>query len=104
MDRVNLVAKEQNLSLWNVISASKEFGFSGAVANKLSQFVVMIKSFGTQVEAKDAYELTLEIAKASGVMKTNWLNKVIKHKDESGFVQDKSFFEKLKQETELAIK
>lgn len=36
-------------------------------------------------------------------MKTNWLNKVIEHKDESGFVQDKSFFEKLKQETEVAI-
>lgn len=42
--------------------------------------------------------------KASGTMKSNWLNKVIKHKDESGFVQDKSFFEKLKLETEEAFK
>jgi DNA helicase-2/ATP-dependent DNA helicase PcrA len=69
MDKINLIAKEQNISLWQVVDAAQTFGFSGAVANKLSQFATMIKSFGALANTKDAYEVALEIAKASGIMK-----------------------------------
>lgn len=77
MDKVVLISREQDISLWQVVSASKEFGFSGAVANKLSQFVTMIKSFSVNAEVKDAYELTLDIAKASGIMKKLYEDKSV---------------------------
>ena len=69
MEKINLIAREQDISLWQVVDAAQAFGFSGAVANKLSQFATMIKSFGALANTKDAYEVALEIAKASGIMK-----------------------------------
>ncbi|MFY0672644.1 MAG: UvrD-helicase domain-containing protein [Bacteroidia bacterium] len=77
MEKINLIAKEQDLSLWQVVDAAQTFGFSGAVANKLSQFATMIKSFGTLANTKDAYEVALEIAKASGIMKKLFEDKTV---------------------------
>ncbi|MGB0431879.1 MAG: ATP-dependent helicase, partial [Bacteroidia bacterium] len=77
MEKIAALAKEQDISLWEVVCAAQTFGFAGAVAKKLGQFATMIKSFTTIVNNKDAYEVALEITKASGLMKKLYEDKTV---------------------------
>ena len=77
MDKALLVSKEANIALWQVIAHARDYGFSNLVANKMDGFVTMIKSFAAMVSEKDAYSVALEIAKASGIMKTLFEDKSV---------------------------
>lgn len=77
MDGVNILSRESGQSIWQILENIKELGFSGAVCNKVDGFVQMIKSFNTNMAEKNAYEMVLEISKASGIMKKLFEDKSI---------------------------
>lgn len=77
MDKALAISKEADLSLWQIISSARDFGFSNLVGSKMDGFVTMIKSFAAMVSEKDAYSVALEVAKASGIMKTLFEDKSV---------------------------
>ena len=64
-------ANEKNVSLWDVVNEPDQFGFvvnSGTRA-KLDLFCSMIQNYNSRVNKSNAYELALEIAKNTGLLR-----------------------------------
>ena len=61
LDRIIISAHEQDKTLWEVIE-------HGSNNNKIDQFVLMIKSFQTQLNTKNAYDVAFTIGKNSGLV------------------------------------
>jgi len=70
MERVIVLASENEVALWDIVSNAHRFPILGAAANKLVNFATMIKSFATQLTTKDAYEVAAEIARSTQILKT----------------------------------
>ncbi|GHS86001.1 DNA helicase [Bacteroidia bacterium] len=70
IDRLRILADEHQTSIWNVLNTpailAKSDLKSNAV-NKLSDFVVMIKSLNIQVATTDAFDLATQILNNSGL-------------------------------------
>lgn len=70
MEKVAVLANQNNLSLWDIIEEAHEYEFLGRASGKLRDFAIMIKSYATELESKDAYELASHIAKSTGLLKS----------------------------------
>jgi len=70
MEKVTVLANEHNKSLWEVIEEAPHYELLGRASTKLRDFSTMIKSYATELEKKDAYELASHIAKSTGLLKT----------------------------------
>ena len=70
LDKIIFSAKENDKSLWEVLTNPTQFQIkiSSAVKNKIDHFANMIRAFGKEVAEKDAYSLAEDIAKASGIL------------------------------------
>ena len=66
---LNIYANSKNLSFWNVISAidEHELNINKGTKKKLKEFALMINSFIVSAKQKDAYTVSEEIAKQSGI-------------------------------------
>ncbi len=93
-DKITVLASEQNITFWEVLERIREFGFTGRTANSVEGFVMMIKSFRTQLEKKNAYDVAEEVGKATGIVKELY---------KEGTVEDLSRYENV-QELLNAIK
>lgn len=71
LEKIIVKAAELNKSLWEILENHEHFqlNFNQGTASKLSAFVIMIKSFSTQLKNKNAYELGKHIASSSGLLK-----------------------------------
>lgn len=63
--------------VWGVIQKPKALGLASASANKVSGFTDMISAFQASVEKKNAYDMAMEIARGSGMMKTLFEDKSV---------------------------
>lgn len=70
LERMTVIASENKLSYWEVISRAREFPDLQSAAKKLTDFVTMIRSFATMLETRDAYDLASFIAKSTQMLKT----------------------------------
>lgn len=70
LDRIQLLAAEQGVSWWEIISNLEFFAELKSAASKLDDFTVMIRSFATMLEKQDAYELAMHIARSTGILKS----------------------------------
>ena len=63
-------ANEADVSLWDVIDNPDQFGFSvnSGTKNKLELFCSMIKNYHSRIDKLNAYELSLELAKNTGLI------------------------------------
>ena len=71
INKALVCANEKNVSLWDVINEPDQFGFvvnSGTRA-KLDLFCSMIQNYNSRVNKSNAYELALEIAKNTGLIR-----------------------------------
>lgn len=77
MDKVMIQANEKGVSLWDVIDNPKENGLdvSASVIAKLDEFTTMIRAFRAQLESKEAYDLALEIATKSDLIRDLYSDK-----------------------------
>tara|TARA_Y100000766_G_scaffold198582_1_gene170867 strand:+ start:1225 stop:3492 length:2268 start_codon:yes stop_codon:yes gene_type:complete len=71
INKALVCANEKNVSLWDVVNEPDQFGFvvnSGTRA-KLDLFCSMIQNYNSRVNKSNAYELALEIAKNTGLIR-----------------------------------
>ena len=66
---LNIYANSKNISFWNVISEidEHELNINKGTQKKLKEFALMINSFILSAKQKDAYTVSEEIAKQSGI-------------------------------------
>jgi DNA helicase-2/ATP-dependent DNA helicase PcrA len=70
MERVAVLAAENDVSQWEVVSNAAKFPQLKAAGRKLNDFGTMIKSFATMLESKDAYEIAMQIARSTQLLKS----------------------------------
>ena len=76
VEKMMVAAYEHDIPLWDVIQNATSF-LGGRAANSVDDFCTMIKSFGIEVERKDAFESASSIAKQSGLLKDLYEDKTI---------------------------
>jgi DNA helicase-2/ATP-dependent DNA helicase PcrA len=69
IDKAVLAANEQNISMWEVLVRAREFGFRASTLEAIENFVIMIKSFATMLQSKNAYEVAAYIGKQTSFVK-----------------------------------
>lgn len=77
LDKLDIAAAEHGISIFTVCENLREFnlGINAGTANKINDFVVMVKNFGLQVPLKDAFELGNNIAINTGILKDLYSDK-----------------------------
>lgn len=77
LEKITLKASETQSSLWDVIvdPVKMDLKISGAIANKLGDFVTMIQSFNALLEKQNAHQLGEHIAKSTGILKDLYADK-----------------------------
>ena len=69
IQKLLITANDHNISIWEVISEIEEYNIkvNSGTKTKLESYVTLIKSFRSQSEEKDAYDLAEHITKSSGL-------------------------------------
>lgn len=77
LEKLTVAASENNTSIWKIIEDPNGFQLEQppATFNKLSDFMMMIKSFEVQLNTQNAYELGNHIATSSGLMRELYTDK-----------------------------
>ncbi len=76
MDKISLLANEQNKSIWEIIN-SHELNKVGSSGNKVHEFVLLLKSFASELTRKSAYDVAYRVAKESGLLKDLYEDKTV---------------------------
>lgn len=69
IDRLFLYAGQNDLPLWKIVENVREFPELKSASAKITDFGIMIKSFGAMRKTHNAYELAAYMAKATGLLK-----------------------------------
>ncbi len=69
IDRAVLAANTNNISMWEVLENAQQFGFKGATTEAISNFVMMMKSFSSMLNDKNAYEVAMHVGKQTNIVK-----------------------------------
>ncbi len=71
INKAIICANERDVSLWAVLKDPDLFGFevNSGTRSKLDQFTSMILNYNSRLNKSDAYELALEIAKNTGLIR-----------------------------------
>ncbi len=77
MDKIGIAANNNQTSIWDVITHLNQFntGINAGAQNKIGGFLEMMKSFHSQLNSKNAFELGNEIASTSGILKDLYSDK-----------------------------
>lgn len=67
-EKIVVVADQNSISPWDVVSNIKPFSF-GAAGDKVADFATMIRSFAAMQKTRDAFVVAQHIAKSSGLLK-----------------------------------
>ncbi len=68
LDKATVIASEKGLSLWNVMEHINQFDFTARATGPISDFVMMIKSFATMLQQKNAFDMASFVAKQTGIL------------------------------------
>jgi len=69
VDRAILAANENNISFFEVLERAREFGYKGGTLESIDNFVLMIKSFTSMLQTKNAYEVAVHVGKQTAFVK-----------------------------------
>ncbi|MEP6583413.1 MAG: UvrD-helicase domain-containing protein [Ginsengibacter sp.] len=69
IEKAVLYANENDISMWNVIERAAEFGYRAGALEALSNFVVTIRMFQSELQKKNAYDLSILVGKHTGIVK-----------------------------------
>ncbi len=69
VDRAILAANTNNISMWEVLENAQQFGFKGATLEAIDNFVLMMKSFTSMLNDKNAYEVAMHVGKQTNIVK-----------------------------------
>ncbi|RAW01692.1 ATP-dependent helicase [Pseudochryseolinea flava] len=76
VDKIVVAANDHGTSIWEILQNSTPF-VGGRSAGPIDDFVSMIKRFSVEIQNKDAYEASFEIAKGSGLLKELYEDKTV---------------------------
>ncbi len=68
-EKAVLFANQHNISMWNVLERAAEFGYKASTLEIISNFVVMIQMFQSELGKKNAYDLAIIVGKQTGIVK-----------------------------------
>jgi DNA helicase-2/ATP-dependent DNA helicase PcrA len=69
IDKTVLMANERNISMWEVLERAREAGFKASTLEAIENFVVMIKSFASMLQSKNAYDVAVHVGKQTNFVK-----------------------------------
>lgn len=69
LDRLILVANEQNITLWEVLTRATSFGFKAGTLEVIENFVLMIRSFASMLKNSNAYDVAFHVGKQTGLVR-----------------------------------
>jgi DNA helicase-2/ATP-dependent DNA helicase PcrA len=69
IDKTVLMANERNISMWEVLERAREAGFKAGTLEAIENFVVMIKSFASMLQSKNAYDVAVHVGKQTNFVK-----------------------------------
>jgi DNA helicase-2/ATP-dependent DNA helicase PcrA len=69
IDKLVLVANESKLTMWEVLCNAGMYGFKGNTLESIDGFVLMIKSFSSMLETKNAYEVAVHAGRQTNIVK-----------------------------------
>ncbi len=70
VERIGVLASETNRTFWEVIE-------QGGCGNKVDEFVMMVRSFRTMLETKNAYDVAFHIGKSTGLVQELYNDKSV---------------------------
>ena len=76
IDKIVVAANDHAISIWEVLQNVSSF-LGGAAVGRIDDFVTMIKRFGIDIQNKDAYEASADIAKSSGLLRDLYEDKTV---------------------------
>lgn len=69
VEKAVILANEHNVSMWDVITRAREFGFKAGTMEAVSNFITMIKYFQSMLTAKNAWDVAVQVGKHTGIVK-----------------------------------
>ncbi|MBC7947477.1 MAG: UvrD-helicase domain-containing protein, partial [Chitinophagaceae bacterium] len=69
VDKAILAANENNISMWEVLENGPRFGFKAGTLQAIEEFVIMIKSFASMLNTKNAYEVAFHVGRQTNIVK-----------------------------------
>jgi DNA helicase-2/ATP-dependent DNA helicase PcrA len=69
IDKAVLAANELNISMWDVLERAREFGFRAGTLEAIENFVLMIRSFASMLQSKNAYDVAVHVGKQTSFVK-----------------------------------
>src|SRR5450631_3975954 len=69
IEKAVLFANENNISMWKVLERASEFGYKASTLEVINNFVIMIKMFQSELQKKNAYDLSILVGKNTGLVK-----------------------------------
>lgn len=77
LDRMLIIANDNNVGLWEVMHNPIGAGLKGATALAVENFVIMIRSFQTLLEKSNAYDVAFTVGKNTGLVKELYNDKSV---------------------------
>ncbi len=69
LEKCGIIANEQNISLFDVLTRAGEFGFRAGTLEALQNFVTMIRYFQSLLTDKNAYDVGVQVGKHTNLVK-----------------------------------
>jgi DNA helicase II / ATP-dependent DNA helicase PcrA len=69
VDRAVLAANDNNISMWEVLENASRFGFKAGTLQAIEEFVMMIRSFRSMMDTKNAYDIAFHVGKQTSFVK-----------------------------------
>ncbi len=77
IDKAVLLANENNLSFWDILSNAAMYGFRAGTLESIDGFVTMIKMFQSELAKKNAYDLAVIVGKSTNIVKELFNDKTV---------------------------
>jgi len=77
IEKISLIAAETDRPFWDVIEHIQLHGFNKRVNTCVERFVVMIKSYATMLNKKDAYEIANHVGQSTNLIKELYKDKSV---------------------------
>src|SRR5690606_25810476 len=69
VDRAILAANQHNISMWEVLENASQHGFRAGTLEAINNFVLMIRSFSSMLDNRNAYDVALHVGKQTNIVK-----------------------------------
>jgi len=69
VDKAVLYANENNLSMWDILCNAAMYGYKSGTLESIDNFVTMIKMFQSELQKKNAYDLSVIVGKSTNIVK-----------------------------------